>query len=85
MEKIVTKITGDEFVYSKINSEKALSQFTEYLSSGRFIAENAEIVTIEEGAHPAQYLKLDVKAFPGLDVEGHEWHRETFAVWIELE
>ena len=85
METIKTRLTGETFSFSQVNSEKALSRFTEYLSSGRFTAENAEIITIDEGVHPARYLKLDVRPFPGLDVEGHEWHKETFAVWIELE
>lgn len=82
---ITTKITGDQFTFAKVNSQAALDKFTEYLSHGVFVAEDAEIINIQEGEHPASYLKLSVRAFPGLDVDGHEWDKETFPVWIEIE
>ena len=38
-----------------------------------------------ESETPARYLQLSVRAFPGLDVAGYEWDKETFPVIIDLE
>lgn len=84
---ITTKLTGETFSFDKINSKKALDQFTNYLNRGSFTVESAEIIDMpadKVGPH-LRYLLLNVRAFPGLEVAGFSWGTETFPVCIDLE
>lgn len=83
--KITTKLTGETFNFAKVNSQSALDKFTAYLNRGMFTVEDAQIIDIPESEIPARYLQLSVRAFPGLDVAGYSWDKETFPVIIDLE
>ena len=82
---ITTKLTGETFTFAKVNSKSALNKFTDYMNRGMFTVEDAQIIEIPESETPARYLQLSVRAFPGLDVAGYSWDKETFPVTIDLE